>query len=660
MRVEDRFSQVNIFNPLVREGLDHMDQGITIFDRDLKLVAWNRRFLDLLRFPPRLAFEGADFESFIRYNAENGEYGEGDADRHVAVRVQEARRFQPHDFERRAPDGTFLRVVGTPLPAGGFVTVYTDVTENHNRQEELERQVAERTRRLALSEARLQVIADEVPAGIAHVDTDMRILYANRRFAAAYGRTPAQIIGKSCDDVLHPNTMRESRRFFEPTRRGAVLDFEMRIQLPNGKYRDIRTFLRPEGASDGEVNGFYLLSVDVTRRKAANEALMQSHKMDALGRLSSGISHDFNNLLAIILGNLVPLSDHVEDAELRKEYLEPAIAAARRGSSLTRRLLALARTEPVDPKPTQVASSISELVKLLRSSLPKTVELEYRREDEVPMGLIDPAQLEMALLNLVVNARDAISDKGRIIFTLDTYRLTPSKAEIHKLASGTYLRIRVADNGVGISPDQRERIFEPFYTSKRESGGTGLGLSMVFSFVKQSNGAIWLDSEKGRGARFTMLLPALSPDAQVQAERADIEPVTDHTENRAQLVLLVEDDDEVRTVVRRQLVDLGYPLIEAENAQAALEVLDTVREIDLVLSDISMPGEMDGIALAKHLHRAAPEVGIVLMSGEMDGTEATLTEANCPFIEKPFDSSDLGNALLKAVRFEAETARKPS
>ena len=645
-------------NPLFREGLDHMDQGITIFDSNLKMVAWNRRFLELLRFPEELAFEGADFESFIRHNAEKGEYGVGDVDRQVAERVEEARKFKPHDFERRAPDGTFIRVVGRPLPAGGFVTVYTDVTDEHTRQEELERMVEERTRRLALSEARLQLIADEVPAGIAHVDRDMNILFANRRFAEAYGRSPAEIIGKACDDVLHPETMRSSRRFFEQTRRGAIVDFEMQIQLPNGKHREIRTFLRPEEPSSGEVIGFYLLSVDVTQRKAATEALMQSQKMDALGRLSSGISHDFNNLLAIVLGNIVPLAERIEDTELRSEYLDPAIAAARRGSGLTRRLLSLARTTPVDPKPTDVDRSISELVKLLRSSMPETVTIDYSAGEGVPEGLVDPAQLDMALLNLAMNARDAISGAGRISFTLDTSELTPARAEIHKLAAGTYLRIGVADTGTGISAEERERIFEPFYTSKKDSGGTGLGLAMVFSFVKQSNGTIWIDSEEGQGARFNILLPAMGVEAP-RAEGPRPAPAPAPRDGTRPLVLLVEDNKQVRTVVRRQLVDLGYPLIEAEDAQGALDILSTVRDVGLVLSDIAMPGAMDGLDLARHVRSHRPDLGVVLMSGQKDGSEPALVDAGCGFLAKPFDRQDLAGALSKAEQQTAISAHPP-
>lgn len=205
---------------LIRESLDHMGQGLTIFDSNLKLVSWNQRFLDLLGFPKELAFEGADFESFIEHNAVSGEYGSGDVVAQVAERVDQARAFQPHDFERDSKNGTTLHVVGSPLPSGGFVTVYTDITEDKNREKLLEQRVEKRTTQLRLSESRLQLIADEVPAGIAHVDRDMNILFVNKRFARAYSREPSQMIGKPCKEILHPQTLKSPLVF--SNRRGAA------------------------------------------------------------------------------------------------------------------------------------------------------------------------------------------------------------------------------------------------------------------------------------------------------------------------------------------------------------------------------------------------------------------------------------------------------
>lgn len=545
---------------LMLEGLDHIDQGVTIFDADLKLVAWNNRFLEMLNFPEILAFEGADFASFIRHNALRGEYGAGDVEQQVAERVNNALKFEKHKFERTNADGRILQVAGTPLRRGGFMTVYTDVSLQHSIQDELERRVAERTEALKLSDERLKLIANEVPAGIAHVDQNLTIQYANTRFAAAYGLTTDQVIGRNAYDVLHPVTMEESARYFEQCRRGALVDFEMTVQLPGRESRDIRTLLRPERPSSGEVIGFYLLSIDVTRQKAMTSALLRSQKMDALGRLASGISHDFNNLLTIILGNLVPLSEQLTDEELNEEYLSPAISAARRGSNLTKRLLTLARREPFDPTLVPIEDAMHDLLKLLRSSLPETISVNHIPSDTPLTVQIDLAQMEMALLNLAMNARDAISGPGSITIETTRYDLQPSEAEVLKLAAGPFAKITVADTGCGMSAEQCERIFEPFFTSKAAGAGFGLGLSMVYGFVRQSNGAIWVNSIPNSGTRFSMLLPLVETPATAETDSAaDADIPAPPAASDLDLILVVEDDHEVRRVVRRKITKPTFP-----------------------------------------------------------------------------------------------------
>ncbi|MDF1804329.1 MAG: PAS-domain containing protein [Thalassobius sp.] len=255
-----------------------MDQGITIFDQNLKLVVWNRKFLEVYGYPEDMAFQGADFASSIMFNARAGDYGPGDADQQVGERVEIARKFVKHRFKRIRADGRTVEVVGTPLPNGGFVSTYTDITEKERQQELLEGMVQTRTQELRPSEERLTLIADEVPAGIAHLDQDMNILVANKRFARAYKKTPPQVIGLNVRDVLYAKTLEESAQFFEQARRGSLVDFEMRLELPGGRLKDVRTLLRPDKPKHGEVNAFYLVSIDVSRRKSTMAALMRSQK----------------------------------------------------------------------------------------------------------------------------------------------------------------------------------------------------------------------------------------------------------------------------------------------------------------------------------------------------------------------------------------------
>lgn len=633
---------------LFREGLDHINQGISIIDKNLNIVAWNQQFLTVLGIPSELVFYGAKFSSFIRYNAEHGEYGDGDIEELITERVARAKRFESHQFERERPDGTIVQVIGSPLPGGGFVTVYTDVTDRRRREYDLKRRAREGAKAQELSEERLQLIANEVPAGIAHIDRDMRILFANTRFARAYGLTPEEIVGQHCNDVLHPKTVIESAGFFERARRGALVDFELKITMANNRIYDVRTFLRPERQSKGEVIGFYIMSMNVTNEKSATAALLRSQKMDALGRLSTGISHDFNNLLTVILGNLVPLADQIQNDKLREEYLEPTISAARRGSGLTKRLLNIARRQPINPAPVSAEKAIQDLVKLLQSSLPDSITLKTKLSNEKQCIFVDVSELETALLNIIVNARDAMGDRGEIVVSTDVVKLTATEALSYKISAGEYLSIVISDTGAGMSPSETERIFEPFYTTKAETGGSGMGLAMVYGFVQQSDGAILVESDVGKGTSFILLLPTTEEPEEVAVEPSKLEsnnPALDHL-----LVLLVEDDKEVRHVVRRQLVDLGYSVIEAETADGAMELISILENVGLILSDVAMPGKMDGRDLANAIKTSRPELPIVLMSGHLDeyGRHQQLPETT-PLLRKPFSSAELSTAFGLAI-----------
>lgn len=628
----------------VLEGLEHLDQGITIFDQDLRMIAWNQKFLDLYGYPARMAYRGAPFESFIQYNAERGEYGPGDVAALVRDRVEKARTFTKHQIERVTSNGATITIAGNPLPNGGFVTTYTD-TSNHARQKEvLKQQVDEHSARLKLTEERLSLIADEVPAGIAHVDKNMTLLYMNKRFARAYQVDQKQAVGLNVFDLLHSNTMEESARFFEQARRGILVDFEMRIELPGGRFKDIRTLLRPDKPSDGEVIGFYLVSIDVTRRKSTLNALMRSQKMDALGRMASGISHDFNNLLTIILGNLTPLAEQIAD-DLVEEFVTPSISAAKRGSSLTRRMVTLARREQYDPAPTNIGKAIRDISRLLESSVPETLTITRQHGPDLPLALVDLAQLEMALLNLTLNARDATNSAGQINICAEAFEMTADISDMTRLPMGTYVRIRFSDDGCGIPPEIADKIFEPFFTSKAAGAGSGLGLSMVYGFVQQSNGAIFVDSAPGQGTTFSILLPSVAVPQETAPKPPEPAPEPAPTDQDTGLALLVDDDIDVRRTVRRKIASLGFAVVEAGDADEAINLIQQIQDIAVVVSDIDMPGTMDGLGLAHRLRSQHKQIKVVLMSGQTRPEAYGDLRNDVPFLSKPFEASDLSRAL---------------
>ncbi|MGQ0652453.1 MAG: PAS-domain containing protein [Betaproteobacteria bacterium] len=517
---------------LLLAGLDLIDQGFTLFDSDLHLVAWNRVFFEMLEFPFELARKGTPFEAFMRYNAERGDYGPGNVEDLVQARVVAAKAFQPHRFERVRPSGQVIEVRGQPIPGRGFVTIYADITTQRRYEKlireqnsELEKRVEERTAALSRAQA----------------------------------------------------------------------------------------------------------------------ALLNAQKMEAVGLLTGGLAHDFNNMLTVVIGNLLALQER-DHSETTASFLEPAVMGARRGVELIRRLLTFARQQPLAPQPVDVENLVGDLVLLLRRSLPESISLDTRMQSERLYALADPNQLESALLNLALNARDAMPDGGSLTISADSQELGEAAARGLEIAPGAYVRVAVADSGTGMDAAILARAFEPFFTTKSFGTGSGLGLSMVYGFVKQSEGAMQLTSEPGKGTVATMFLPAT--DAAPREIDETPGPVAALPDRR--LVLLVEDNPEVSKIVRLQLTDLGHPVIEAHNGVEALRVLETVPDIGILLSDIVMPGGVDGRTLAAQARRQWPQIDILLMTAYEQAPTAEL--GDFALLPKPFAKRDLVAALQACKR----------
>lgn len=634
---------------LLQAALDQIDQGFTVFDANLEMIGWNRRFFELLEFPMELAKTGTHFSAFMRINAERGEYGEGNMEALVEERVRRALEFRPHEIERRRPTGEIISVLGTPLPGGGFVTTYTDITEERKRQTALENAVAERTRALSESEGKLRLITDAVPALIAYIDENSTYRFANRRYAEWFGLTVDDITGKPIDEVIEKPILDQIGEYVAAALGGAAASYEYRRTGPDGRTADMRSTLIPDIDADDTVRGCFVLSLDVTEQKSREAALRQAQKMEAVGQLTGGIAHDFNNLLTVILGNLRTLGRKLEDADLREELLDPAIHAADRGAELTSRLLAFARERPLDAQPVDVETAIVSLSRLLRRSLPSTIEVSTNVRGLPPPAFVDPGQLDNALLNLALNARDAITGPGRIVFNVSDLMLLEDEARERALEPGWFVCVEVEDTGCGIAAETLPRLFDPFFTTKDFGMGSGLGLSMVYGFIRQSKGAIDIQSEPGSGTRATILLP-VAEDAGTIGANADMAHHPNCIDEPRELVLLVEDDRDVRAVVRQQLTGLGYRVLEAENSEDALQLVGAVDEIRYVVSDIVMPGQLDGVALARSVKAAAPAIQVALITGFAGADNKDRLE-ECPFpvLAKPFTELQLSELIDRAV-----------
>ena len=644
---DDRFKRYES----LQAALDLIDQGFTLIDRDLRFVAWNKTFLRLLDFPPEMGYVGAPFESFIRYNAERGDYGSGDAQAYVAERMHDARAFAPHEFERTRPDGTVLRVRGLPVPGHGFVTLYSDITVQRNAERQireqtnlLESRVTERTAELHRSEAQMRLITDSIPALVAYFDHNRVYRYINRGYREWFGLDPAkpgavsarQYLGSATYDAIRPNVARALA--------GEAVSFEYETITVGGAQVTARTTLIPEIAADGRVAGCFELTFDITEQQRAQAMLVQAQKMEALGQLTGGLAHDFNNILTVILGNLDALTRARSGDSAVAEVVDPAAEAARRGADLIKGLLSFARKQPLEAQATDVAPLIASVGRLVRRSLPDGLQLDMAAGDAPLWAWIDTHQLQNALLNLVFNARDACALRGRIAVHGSARSLDPTEAAALQEGAGQYVLIEVSDTGAGMDAATQARVFEPFFTTKPQGQGTGLGLAMVYGFVKQSGGAINIRSAPGQGTTVSVWLPALDA-APVEPGPAgnSLEPA--HGDQG--LALLVDDDPAVRLVVRRQLLDLGYVVIEAENGAEAMQILQQTPGITLLLTDVVMPGDVDGRMLARLAHDGCGVQRVVLMSAYAPGLGPT---AGQPMLAKPFTRAQLAAQIEAAPR----------
>lgn len=656
-------------NEMLQAGLDLLDQGLTVFDADLRLIAWNQPFLRLLEFPEEMAYLGAPFASFIRFSAERGEYGPGDIEAQIAERVAAAECFTPQVIERQRPNGRVLLLRGEPLPNKGFVTLYSDVTEQRyieNLSEHQNIQLEERVRRrtaqlenananltranaentritaaLRRSEERLRLINDTIPILIGYVDRNEIYQYANKSYADWFGHSDGEVTGRSVRDIAGEPVYAQVREQVRKALGGQQVSYEYQMER-QGKTVFAHSTLVPEFSPEGETLGAFVFSHDITEQRRMQAALVQAQKMEAIGQLTGGLAHDFNNLLTVVIGNLAALQDHRPlDAEVN-EFVEPALQSARRGVQLIKRLLTFSRQQPLEPQAADIGRLIASLAKLVRRSLPESIAVSTDLPSAL-YALVDPGQLESALLNFALNARDAMPDGGRLHIAARPVELG-NNAAAFDVAPGSYAMIEIVDNGCGMDNATLARIFEPFFTTKRFGLGSGLGLSMAYGFAKQSGGGVVVQSQPGQGTTVLMALPLTHPVNDDEAP-LDETPLL----LGGELVLLVEDEPNVRRVIRQQLTDLGYPVIEAENGPQALEMIEHIPDIAILLSDIIMPGGINGRQLAEWVMQHRPHLSILLMTGYAD-EHATDGTGKLPLLSKPFVRQDLARALQRAHR----------
>jgi len=474
-------------------------------------------------------------------------------------------------------------------------------------------------------------------------DVILRIVGAER----IKGFKPDEIVGRNF-----------SQFYTEEDRAAGMPGKVLEIARTEGKYQGEGWRVRKDGSrfwasvvvdaikdEDGELIGFAKITRDMTEQREAElrleevrEQLFRSQKMEALGQLTGGLAHDFNNLLTAILGAADLASRNVDKPEKLARMLEGIRNSAQRGASLTKQLLAFARAQPLELRSIDMKSFLDDVTTLLRPSLRSNIEVIIQNSDQLWNVEVDAGALELALLNLAFNARDAMKDGGTLRISA-TNQLLEGKPEGLR---GKHVALRVADTGTGMSRELMDRVFEPFFTTKSFGEGTGLGLSQVFGFAKQLGGAITVESRPGEGAAFTLYLPAstISPSAEIDHANGV------HARGR---VLVVEDDLLVAELAAGMLDELGFEPVVSHSAKEALDCLASGDRPKLVFTDVVMPGGISGIELAEKVRKRFPELPILLTTGY---SEEVAGNHGFPVLQKPYELDSLAGALARVLKRE--------
>ena len=483
---------------------------------------------------------------------------------------------------------------------------------------------------------------------------DNPIVFANPAFIHMTGYGWDELIGRNCRLLQGAETDRDTvadvRRAVEQRREISV---EILNYKKNGAAFWNALFVSPVYDADGRLTYYFASQLDVTRRRDAEDALRQAQKMEAVGQLTGGVAHDFNNLLTVIQGfGDIVLNNLEGDGEFDRaraaRSMRAVLQAAERGATLTQQLLAFSRKQKLQGRVVNLGELIEQLRPLIERTAGGTIAVDIRPHGTTCNARIDPTQAELAILNILINARDAMPDGGRIAIDVANRMLEPGDKGFGELPPGDYAMLTITDEGTGMSPEILARVTEPFFTTKDQGKGTGLGLSMAYGFMKQSGGALRLYSEPGLGTTVRMLFPcdAAAADTQAAPQRRSL------SDKRGdETVLVVEDQADVGDYAEAVLSEFGYTVLRAADADAALEMLDGAGRIDLLFSDLIMPGGMNGVMLAREVKRRRPRIRVLLTTGYAESAIERVDARGAEFelIQKPYKRSELATRVRQVI-----------
>jgi PAS domain S-box-containing protein len=643
-RSNEKFARANAELELGRRQFDavvnNISQGVCLFDAERRLILSNRRYAELYGLAPDQIRPGMRLEEILALRAALGADPIMTMEEYVAWTPAHGKPFTVFGAVIPLKNGRIVSIRHQSMRDGGYVATHEDITER--------RQIEDHLR---LSEERFRSIFNAISDGFFIVEPKTgAYLEINESGKAMFGYGLEELRGKTIGDLssgIPPYTRREIEALIEKsalTGKQQILDWHCKGK--DGQLFWAEISLHIASIANREV----VLSVvrDITQRQAIEGQLRQAQKMEAVGQLTGGLAHDFNNLLAVVQGNLELLRDQDGADSTSAGLIDEAVKAVERGASLTHRLLAYSRQQQLNPSAVDVGVLVIGLVGMLRRVVEESIAIDTDIAPGLWTSRIDSHQLENALLNLTVNARDAMPDGGTLTIAAENVVLDEDQSLAHDgLAPGRYIVLTISDTGMGMPKHVVERALEPFFTTKSVGQGTGLGLSMVYGFVKQSGGHLTIYSEPGLGTVVKLYLPEFSSD-QAFAAIEESKPVPAAVGEP--VILVVEDDDLMRRLQLRLIGALHYRTLEATDGPSALAALEGAARVDLLLTDVVLPGGMSGPALADAARRVRPGLKVVFMSGY---APIAITQrynlSGARVVAKPFTRSALAHAIREAL-----------
>ena len=626
--------------------------GMVLWDSDNRFVMCNDFYRELFHYLDDILIPGTKFDDFIRRQAKDGRVkdAEGRIDEFVADRLDAFRQGDAM-YDETLQDGRTIRIQRYLLADGSRITYFTDLTD-------------EKARKLALSESedRFRSVTQSASvAMILAIDDDGIIVNWNLAAERAFQYEESEILGKPLTTIM-PERYREAHLMgLKRASQSGLLRHAKTTEL-HGLRKDGSEFPLELSLGEwrsGETTYFSAVIHDITERKATEAQLRQSQKMEAVGQLSSGIAHDFNNLLMAALGNIELLKDELGENPEAEFHATTAINAILRGADLTNRLLAFSRVQALDPERTDVGKLVNGFQVMVRRTMPASINIDWQISPDLWPVLIDQSQLESAILNLVLNSRDAMQAGGTLTIKCENRQISPVH-QINKpdLKAGKYVTISISDTGTGINPGHLNKILDPFFTTKGIGEGSGLGLSMVYGFIIQSEGHIDIESDDGEGTNVTLYLKPDETSGEI-SEAVKPKQVTASL-GAGEKILIIEDEEDVRTITIKQLEKLGYQIIDGGDGMMVLEDCADDHcefdvDIDLVLSDVVLPNNTSGPELVELVKKCNSSVKVLLMTGYAENNIIRSADGELvyPVLGKPFTKVELANKVSAALHDDA-------